>query len=58
MLAFSRAAGDAVLTCVVNISGAPVLIDGYGTPIAASAPLTGQGPATAPVDAAAWFERR
>ncbi|MCX4386783.1 glycoside hydrolase family 13 protein [Micromonospora peucetia] len=59
VLAFSRAAGDTVLTCVVNISGAPALIDGYGTPVAASAPLTGQGSGhLLPVDAAAWFERR
>ncbi|SCL55550.1 alpha-glucosidase [Micromonospora citrea] len=59
VLAFSRAAGDTVLTCVVNISGAPALIDGYGEPIAASEPLTGQGSGhLLPVDAAAWFERR
>ncbi|MFG1776271.1 glycoside hydrolase family 13 protein [Micromonospora sp. NPDC049048] len=59
VLAFSRAAGDTVLTCVVNISGAPALIDGYGTPIAASEPLTGQGSGhLLGVDAAAWFERR
>ncbi|MEU2661639.1 glycoside hydrolase family 13 protein [Micromonospora sp. NPDC007220] len=59
VLAFSRAAGDTVLTCVVNISGAPALIDGYGVPIAASEPLTGQGSGhLLGVDAAAWFERR
>jgi alpha-glucosidase len=59
VLAFSRAAGDTVLTCVVNISGAPALIDGYGEPIAASETLTGQGSGhLLPVDAAAWFERR
>ncbi|MFG3703709.1 glycoside hydrolase family 13 protein [Micromonospora sp. NPDC047670] len=59
VLAFSRAAGDTVLTCVVNISGAPALIDGYGEPIAASETLTGQGAGhVLPVDAAAWFERR
>ncbi|MEH1100443.1 glycoside hydrolase family 13 protein [Micromonospora sp. CPCC 205561] len=59
VLAFSRAAGDTVLTCVVNISGAPALIDGYGVPIAASEALTGQGSGhLLPVDAAAWFERR
>ncbi|MGS2614165.1 glycoside hydrolase family 13 protein [Micromonospora sp. LZ34] len=59
VLAFSRAAGDTVLTCVVNISGAPALIDGYGEPIAASEALTGQGSGhLLPVDAAAWFERR
>ncbi|MFY1598072.1 glycoside hydrolase family 13 protein [Micromonospora sp. WMMD737] len=59
VLAFSRAAGDTVLTCVVNISGAPALIDGYGVPIAASEPLTGQGFGhLLGIDAAAWFERR
>ncbi|MGC5332777.1 glycoside hydrolase family 13 protein [Micromonospora sp. DT62] len=59
VLAFSRAAGDTVLTCVVNISGAPALIDGYGVPIAASEPLTGQGSGhLLGIDAAAWFERR
>ncbi|MDO3701296.1 glycoside hydrolase family 13 protein [Micromonospora sp. C28SCA-DRY-2] len=59
VLAFSRAAADAVLTCVVNISGAPALIDGYGEPIAASEALTGQGSGhLLGVDAAAWFERR
>ncbi|MGW4497597.1 glycoside hydrolase family 13 protein [Micromonospora sp. NPDC004336] len=59
VLAFSRTAGDTVLTCVVNISGAPALIDGYGEPIAASEPLTGQGSGhLLAVDAAAWFERR
>ncbi|MEH0970924.1 glycoside hydrolase family 13 protein [Micromonospora sp. CPCC 205546] len=59
LLAFSRTAGDTVLTCVVNISGAPALIDGYGAPIAASEPLAGQGSGhLLPVDAAAWFERR
>ncbi|MFG2099204.1 glycoside hydrolase family 13 protein [Micromonospora echinaurantiaca] len=59
VLAFSRAAGDTVLTCVVNISGAPALIDGYGEPIAASEALTGQGSGhLLGVDAAAWFERR
>ncbi|MGK5675894.1 glycoside hydrolase family 13 protein [Micromonospora sp. URMC 106] len=59
VLAFSRAAGDTVLTCVVNISGAPALIDGYGEPIASSETLTGQGAGhVLPVDAAAWFERR
>ncbi|MFG3699571.1 glycoside hydrolase family 13 protein [Micromonospora sp. NPDC047620] len=59
VLAFGRAAGDTVLTCVVNISGAPALIDGYGEPIVASEALTGQGTGhLLPVDAAAWFERR
>ncbi|MEU8296593.1 glycoside hydrolase family 13 protein [Micromonospora sp. NPDC048909] len=58
VLAFTRTAGDAVLTCVVNISGAPALIDGYGEPLAASGPLTAQGTGhLLPVDAAAWFDR-
>ncbi|SCG43217.1 glycoside hydrolase family 13 protein [Micromonospora inositola] len=59
VLAFHRAAGDAVLTCVVNISGAEVTIAGYGRPVVASADLTAQGAGhVLPVDAAAWFERR
>ncbi|WBB65073.1 glycoside hydrolase family 13 protein [Micromonospora sp. WMMD812] len=59
VLAFARAAGDAVLTCVVNLSGSPALVAGYGEPVVASAPLTGQGAGhLLPVDAAAWFERR
>jgi alpha-glucosidase len=59
VLAFSRNSGEAVLTCVVNISGAPALIDGYGEPVVASEALTGQGSGhLLPVDAAAWFERR
>ncbi|GAA4567388.1 glycoside hydrolase family 13 protein [Micromonospora coerulea] len=59
LLAFRRAAGDAELTCVVNLSGAEVTIDGYGQPIVASADLTEQGAGhVLPVDAAAWFERR
>ncbi|KAB1943628.1 glycoside hydrolase family 13 protein [Micromonospora sp. ALFpr18c] len=59
VLAFSRAAGDTVLTCVVNLSGAPVLIDGYGQPVVASAALTGEGSGhLLPVDAAVWLERR
>ncbi|QGN45507.1 glycoside hydrolase family 13 protein [Micromonospora sp. WMMD558] len=59
VLAFSRTAGDTVLTCVVNISGAPAVIDGYGDPLVASETLTRQGSAhVLPVDAAAWFERR
>ncbi|NJP32790.1 glycoside hydrolase family 13 protein [Micromonospora thermarum] len=59
VLAFTRTAGDTVLTCVVNISGAPALIDGYGDPVVASETLTRQGSAhVLPVDAAAWFERR
>ncbi|PZF98046.1 glycoside hydrolase family 13 protein [Micromonospora deserti] len=59
LLAFSRTAGDAVLTCVVNLSGVPALVDGYGEPIVASQALTGQDAGhLLPVDAAAWFERR
>ncbi|MCO1595214.1 glycoside hydrolase family 13 protein [Micromonospora sp. RHAY321] len=59
VLAFSRTAGATVLTCVVNLSGAPVMIDGYGEPIVASEALTGQGSGhVLPVDAAAWLERR
>ncbi|MGC4771261.1 hypothetical protein ACLQ25_20115 [Micromonospora sp. DT44] len=54
-LAPARSAGDTVLTCVVNLGAAPVALDGYGTPLVASAPLTDQ---LLPVDAAAWFERR
>ncbi|WFE96270.1 glycoside hydrolase family 13 protein [Micromonospora sp. WMMD987] len=59
LLAFSRCADDAVLTCVVNLSGAPARIDGYGHPVVASADLTAQDAGhVLPVDAAAWFERR
>ncbi|MFJ6164385.1 glycoside hydrolase family 13 protein [Micromonospora orduensis] len=59
VLAFSRANGATVLTCVVNLSGAPVLIDGYGQPVVASDTLTGQGSGhLLGVDAAAWLERR
>ncbi|SCL18684.1 alpha-glucosidase [Micromonospora rhizosphaerae] len=59
VLAFRRSAGDTVLTCAVNVSGAEVVIDGYGRPIVASAELTEQGGGhLLPVDAAAWFERR
>ena len=59
VLAFRRCAGDTELTCVVNISGAEVTIDGYGRPVVASATLTEQGDGhVLPVDAAAWFERR
>ncbi|MFF0466772.1 glycoside hydrolase family 13 protein [Micromonospora zamorensis] len=59
VLAFSRTAGETVLTCVVNLSGAPVLIDGYGQPLVASDALTEQGSGhLLPVDAAAWLERR
>ncbi|GIJ38141.1 glycoside hydrolase family 13 protein [Micromonospora andamanensis] len=58
VLAFQREAGGTVLTCVVNISDAPVVIDGYGTPLVASAPLTERdGGHLLPVDAAVWFER-
>ncbi|MEO3775416.1 glycoside hydrolase family 13 protein [Micromonospora sp. B11E3] len=58
VLAFTRSSGDTVLTCVVNLSDAPVLIDGYGRPLVASAELTEQGAGhVLPVDAAAWFER-
>ncbi|WP_405113877.1 glycoside hydrolase family 13 protein [Micromonospora sp. NBC_01405] len=59
VLAFRRTAGEAELTCVVNLSEADVLIDGYGRPVAASADLTEQGVGhVLPVDAAAWFDRR
>ncbi|WP_435795599.1 glycoside hydrolase family 13 protein [Micromonospora luteifusca] len=59
VLAFARTAGDTTLTCVVNLSGAPVLIDGYGQPLVASDALTEQGSGhLLPVDAAAWLERR
>ncbi|MFI6268135.1 glycoside hydrolase family 13 protein [Micromonospora zamorensis] len=59
VLAFSRTAGETVLTCVVNLSGARVLIDGYGQPLVASDTLTEQGSGhLLPVDAAAWLERR
>jgi alpha-glucosidase len=58
VLAFRRAGGGAELTCVVNIGDAPVLIDGYGRPVAASAELAEQGTGhLLPVDAAAWFDR-
>ncbi|MBQ0892844.1 glycoside hydrolase family 13 protein [Micromonospora sp. U56] len=59
MLAFSRTGGGTTLTCVVNISGAPAPVEGYGRPLVASEGLTKQGPGhLLPVDAAAWFERR
>ncbi|WP_431920290.1 glycoside hydrolase family 13 protein [Micromonospora wenchangensis] len=59
VLAFRRDADDAALTCVVNLSGAPVRIDGHGRPLVASADLTEQDAGhVLPVDAAAWFERR
>lgn len=58
-LAFARTAGAAVLTCVVNLSGTPVLIDGYGQPLVLSDTLTGQaGGRLLPADAAVWLERR
>ncbi|SCF43851.1 alpha-glucosidase [Micromonospora purpureochromogenes] len=59
MLAFSRTGGGTTLTCVVNISGAAALVEGYGPPLVASEDLTEQGSGhLLPVDAAAWFERR
>ncbi|MGV9766158.1 glycoside hydrolase family 13 protein [Micromonospora tulbaghiae] len=59
VLAFHRTAGDAEVTCVVNISGADVTVSGYGRPLVASAELTERGDwYVLPVDAAAWFERR
>ncbi|MGN9805459.1 glycoside hydrolase family 13 protein [Micromonospora sp. L32] len=59
MLAFSRTGGGTTLTCVVNISGAPAPVEGYGRPLVASENLTEQGSGhLLPVDAAAWFERR
>ncbi|MGN9889946.1 glycoside hydrolase family 13 protein [Micromonospora sp. L31] len=59
MLAFSRTGGGTTLTCVVNISGAPAPVEGYGRPLVASEDLTEQGSGhLLPVDAAAWFERR
>lgn len=59
VLAFRRTAGDAEVTCVVNISGAEVTVSGYGRPLVASAELTERGDGhVLPVDAAAWFERR
>ncbi|SCG65495.1 glycoside hydrolase family 13 protein [Micromonospora coxensis] len=59
VLAFHRTDGATTLTCVVNISGAAVVVEGYGRPLVASEELTEQGPGhVLPVDAAAWFERR
>ncbi|MEH0828854.1 MULTISPECIES: glycoside hydrolase family 13 protein [unclassified Micromonospora] len=59
VLAFRRSAGDAEVTCVVNISGADVTVSGHGRPLVASAGLTERGDGyVLPVDAAAWFERR
>ncbi|MFI6821905.1 glycoside hydrolase family 13 protein [Micromonospora sp. NPDC050187] len=58
VLAFSRSAGDVELTCVVNLSGAPARVTGYGTPMVASAPLAEEGDGhLLPIDAAVWFER-
>ncbi|WP_341718963.1 glycoside hydrolase family 13 protein [Micromonospora sp. FIMYZ51] len=59
VLAFRRTADDTELTCVVNLGDTPVLIEGYGDPIATSTPLTEQPTAhhLLPVDAAAWFHR-
>ena len=60
VLAFARSGGPAAqdLICVVNFSGAPAQISGYGTPIIASQPVAEQeGQAHLPIDAAAWFER-
>ncbi|QOC93734.1 glycoside hydrolase family 13 protein [Micromonospora craniellae] len=59
VLAFHRNAGSTSLTCVMNTGDSPVLIDGYGTPLVASAPLTERdGGHLLPGDTAAWFERR
>ena len=59
VLAFHRCADDAVLTCVVNLSGAPVLIDGYGRPWWPAPTSPRRTPDTLlPMDAAAWLERR
>ncbi|MEH1014160.1 glycoside hydrolase family 13 protein [Micromonospora sp. CPCC 206060] len=61
VLAFSRAANDGSteLVCVVNISGSPVELRGYGRPLAASAGLTERdGAVVLPVDAGAWLERQ
>ncbi|ROO51186.1 alpha-glucosidase [Micromonospora sp. Llam0] len=50
-------AGDDALVCVVNLSGAPVAVDGYGVPLITSAPLDGPpGRQLLPVDAAAWLQ--
>ena len=49
--------GADALVCVVNLSGAPVPVDGYGVPLITSAPLDGPpGRRLLPVDAAAWFQ--
>ncbi|WFE24758.1 glycoside hydrolase family 13 protein [Solwaraspora sp. WMMD937] len=48
--------GAHALICVVNLSGAPVPVDGYGVPLITSAPLDGPPRGRLlPVDAAAWF---
>ncbi|MBE1486922.1 glycoside hydrolase family 13 protein [Plantactinospora soyae] len=60
VLAFGRTepAGGHRLICVANLSGAPVSVAGYGTPILASEPLTERnGEVTLPNDAAGWFIR-
>ncbi|MET8044257.1 hypothetical protein ABZU25_25740 [Micromonospora sp. NPDC005215] len=44
---------------MVNLSGAPVRIDGYGQPLVASDVLTGPDAGDLlPVDAAVWLQRR
>ncbi|MGC5029973.1 glycoside hydrolase family 13 protein [Micromonospora sp. DT229] len=59
VLAFTREADDTVLTCVVNLSGAPVRVEGYGTPLVASAAVSEQdGGHLLDIDTAVWFERR
>jgi alpha-glucosidase len=64
VLAFRRTAAGAELTCVVNLSSAPVTLTGYGEPLVASAAPTGPGTAPGqagyllPVDGAVWFDRR
>jgi alpha-glucosidase len=58
VLAGRRAPADPTapeLVCVVNLSGAPVRVDDYGTLVLTSADLDVTG--NLPVDAAAWFER-
>ncbi|MEV0606891.1 glycoside hydrolase family 13 protein [Polymorphospora rubra] len=58
VLAFARAGADPTgLVCVINFSGTPVKITGYGTPVVSSEPLTdADGVFELPVDAAAWFQ--
>ncbi|MEU8327090.1 glycoside hydrolase family 13 protein [Micromonospora sp. NPDC048839] len=59
VLAFARTVGDDTLICVVNLSGTPVKIDGYGQPLVASDALTGPGgDHLLPIDSAAWLQRR